>query len=451
MQTSAQVELTEQDVRDQLDRITRSESLKRSRRLQEFLRYVSELTLAGEASRINEYLLGVEVFERGPNYNASEDSVVRRQAHALRRKLGEYYSSEGARDPILIEIPLGHYVPVFRRNDGASAAPSPPVELEGPPSEKRRFTWAMAAVGAAVVALSFWVGRASAPAPQSGIANAAAQAPSGPVQELWSAWLFAERGPLLCLSSPLSAIVKDYAEPVPPHSQPPRLALPQELAGRFRDVLGLSEGGYYYISPSTAEAKGGEALSAVQLANLFAAQGLPVRSTRSNLLTWEDFRGQNLVVFGHNEQSQWIDPLLEDYPLRLDATSGEQQRRIVNREPREGESGFFQIEYAPQPGAPTIEYALVSMLPGLDGLHELLVVSGLNTQATLMAVEFLVDEQRAAQLLDVLRNRAPEHEGSWYFQLVLRAEVRDSVLTGGDIELIRVIDPETAWRSSSLP
>ena len=58
---------------------------------------------------------------------------MRRQAHALRHKLAEYYSTEGKQDPIRVEIPLGHYVPSFEPNPEAVEEES--IEVQ----EKRKF------------------------------------------------------------------------------------------------------------------------------------------------------------------------------------------------------------------------------------------------------------------------------------------------------------------------
>ena len=80
-------EISAEDVRRELESVLHSSTFERSERLQNFLQYVCELTLSGEGSRINEYLIGNEVFRRGAHYAPNEDSVVRRQAHALRRKL----------------------------------------------------------------------------------------------------------------------------------------------------------------------------------------------------------------------------------------------------------------------------------------------------------------------------------------------------------------------------
>jgi len=448
MKTAEMQEFTEQDIRAQLDRLTRSDALKRSRRLQQFLRYVTEVTLAGEASTINEYLLGVEVFDRGPDYNAADDSIVRRQAHALRHKLAEYYASEGKQDPIRIEIPLGHYVPSFEHNDEAlEAAPSAPTTEEVAEPKRRPIGYGAILVGGLgllALGLSFWFGRASAPQPTN-IATVALPA-SPAIRELWGPWLASDQGPTIVFSSPLGAVIKHYPTPLAPDSFPPRMAVPPNLEADFRSKLKLGAGGHLYMTPTSSDTKAGESLGAVQLAALFAARGFPVRATTAALLTWEDFRQRNLILLGHNEQNSWMDPLLESYPLHLQETSPSLQRRIVNTAPRQGEPDYYEIDYPTSDGESTIEQALVSMLPGTDGLHQLLLVSGLNTQATMMAIEFLTSEERAEQLISKLREDDPDHAGPWHFQLVLRADVRESIATGGSIELVRQVEPRQPGR-----
>jgi hypothetical protein len=185
------------------------------------------------------------------------------------------------------------------------------------------------------------------------------------------------------------------------------------------------------------------------LAAMLASHGLPVRATTAALLTWEDFRQKDLILLGHNEQNSWMDPLLKGYPLQLQATEPSVQRRIVNTAPRTGEPNYYEIDYLGRDDDSTIEHALVSMLPGTDGLHQLLLVSGLNTQATLMAIEYLANEERAAQLVSRLREEDPNHEGPWHFQVVLRADVRDRIATGGAIEQVRLVKPQQSLAASS--
>src|SRR5262249_15615030 len=153
------------EVSQQLERILQSVPFQRSDRLQRFLRFVCEYTLRGESGQLHEYLIGSEVFGRGPEYSPNEDGIVRRQAHTLRRKLQEYYEREGLNDPIRIELPVGRYVPVFRRIEIAMPEPEVETPAEAPatvtpvvevpivsapePAPRRRWLWVAAAIGGA--------------------------------------------------------------------------------------------------------------------------------------------------------------------------------------------------------------------------------------------------------------------------------------------------------------
>jgi TolB-like protein len=111
--TASEDPIPEEEICDQLSRILESSLFIQSERLGRFLRFTVETTLAGEAESVKEYLIGTEVYERKPSYHPGEDSIVRSEARRLRRKLKEYYESDGKDDPVLISYRPGSYVPVF--------------------------------------------------------------------------------------------------------------------------------------------------------------------------------------------------------------------------------------------------------------------------------------------------------------------------------------------------
>ena len=69
--------------------------------------------MAGRASGIKEQVLGLEVFDRGHDFNPRLDPIVRVQARNLRSRMAKYYEGPGKYDPIHIELPKGTYVPLF--------------------------------------------------------------------------------------------------------------------------------------------------------------------------------------------------------------------------------------------------------------------------------------------------------------------------------------------------
>ncbi len=110
-------------VRAQCDRILASRVFALAKRHSAFLNYVVNAKLEGRADQLKEFTLGIDVFEKDENFDPSSDSIVRVEASRLRAKLREYYEDEGAGDLLRIDIPKGHYVPVFRPLNAPHVAP----------------------------------------------------------------------------------------------------------------------------------------------------------------------------------------------------------------------------------------------------------------------------------------------------------------------------------------
>jgi adenylate cyclase len=101
-------------VRTALDRLLASSQFVNSRRARRFIRFVVEAALDGRRDELKEYLLGVEVFDRQSSFDPRIDTIVRVEAVKLRKLLNAYYRNGGRREPLVIEMPKGRYVPEFR-------------------------------------------------------------------------------------------------------------------------------------------------------------------------------------------------------------------------------------------------------------------------------------------------------------------------------------------------
>lgn len=89
-------------------------ALARSPRLVNLLRHMGEKYFRGESDQLKECNIATEVFGRAANlFNPTEDAIARVEAHRLRKRLKEYYESEGKDHFVHISIPLGTYAPVF--------------------------------------------------------------------------------------------------------------------------------------------------------------------------------------------------------------------------------------------------------------------------------------------------------------------------------------------------
>src|SRR5918999_5014183 len=121
------MELGREQKLQQLERVLQSRTLHNSESLKAFLRFVVEKTVADEDVLLKEYTIATEVFGRNSDYDPRIDSVVRVQAGRLRTKLQEYYTTEGKGDSVVIDLPKGHYYPVFNCARPDSPPDSPPL------------------------------------------------------------------------------------------------------------------------------------------------------------------------------------------------------------------------------------------------------------------------------------------------------------------------------------
>jgi hypothetical protein len=103
----------EAEIRAALARTVASLAFAASPRLTAFLRYVVERALAGETTRLKGYTIAVEALGRPHSFDPQIDPIVRVEAGRLRRALARFYSEGGRDERIIIELPLGCYVPAF--------------------------------------------------------------------------------------------------------------------------------------------------------------------------------------------------------------------------------------------------------------------------------------------------------------------------------------------------
>src|ERR1019366_8610359 len=114
-------------------------------------------TLAGDTSSLKERTLGIEVFGRAPDYDTSQDPIVRSGAAEIRKKLAQYYQEPGHGSEVRIELLSGSYIAEFHFNGSGGPGVAAVAEVAeiadvAPP---RRPRWRYAAIigGAAAVAL----------------------------------------------------------------------------------------------------------------------------------------------------------------------------------------------------------------------------------------------------------------------------------------------------------
>jgi Malectin domain len=147
----------------ELQALLQSGILEKAPNLRHFLEYVAEQYFAGKTEEVKEYSIAVQALHRHEQFDPQSDTIVRVTAHTLRKKLEQYYATEGADHPIQIRLPAGKYLLQFERKEKPFALPpgfpeTPlPVEalLDTPPHRTRPVgaNWAALAVAAVAVLL----------------------------------------------------------------------------------------------------------------------------------------------------------------------------------------------------------------------------------------------------------------------------------------------------------
>ncbi len=422
------------EARAATEALLNSASFENAPRLRRFLKYIVDLTLSGEGASINEYLIGREVFERDADYSPGDDAVVRRQAHALRQKLLRYYADEGAGAAVRIELPLGAYVATFRyaspqKIDAGPA--SAPVSAPAPARGRiaRRSVALAAASGTALFALGGLLGSRLRPM------KALRPDVSAALREIWGPWLDDPIGITLCVSNPKTAAIRQVNEAAVLGRQ---IAAASDEDRAYRSAFKLPPGGSLSAAPDTSSGKLLETYAAVRLTSLFASHGATVRPTQSRLLSWEILRRENVILLGHEENNRWVTPLLEKLPLQMVPPEGGQRRRIVQIGPN-GVEAAFQNSRADDPDHATEQFALISMIRGPADSRQVALIGGLESPATDMAADFLTRPDSLDELVGRLKAAAPAGHAPWYFQAVLRAEVRDRYPMRGTIVVLRLL------------
>ena len=115
-------------VQQQLERLLASPLFHSSKRYAQFLRFVVGRTLEGQGHDLKERILGIEVFDRSPDYDTNTDPIVRVTAAEIRKRIEQYYHDPKHSQEIRLFLPSGSYAPQFSwpgyPNGLAAVAPS---------------------------------------------------------------------------------------------------------------------------------------------------------------------------------------------------------------------------------------------------------------------------------------------------------------------------------------
>lgn len=354
----------------QVQRILQSKAFRTSEVQRNLLAYLADKSLAGTSDSLKEYTVGLDVFGKPASYDPRQESTVRMHVGRLRQKLAEYYRTEGADDPIIVDLPKGGFRVVFEpRPEALQPEPAAPEIVIAPPSYRREVVLAVALL-LAIASAFYFAEKYWSVERTTSAANSAAAVWTPELQQLWAPIINSKRPLLICLATPSSGVTALGAG----HGA---FLLGQFLGGRIKDV----------------------------------------QLTPSDQLSMPELAMGNVVVLGPDTRGrQRAIPSGQQIVLEPDGI------RILS--PRAGEPAFLPERPPADRQDPTESYALISHLPGLNGNGELLYFSGNATAAVMGAVQGFTDPASARTLVSKLTAHGSLPR---YFQVVLKVRSMDDM------------------------
>ena len=400
----------------QIDKLIKSHSLHTSESLCKLLRYLAEHSLDHPGIALKEYQIATEVLGRPVGFDPQSDSTVRVQAGRLRVKLAEYYAHEGPDDLIVVEVPKGSYALTFQlRTPKAGVQPLTTLILETEkPEQAPRFTrgWVIAVAAFSVLLAVSLSTTAVLLSQRARSQSAAIQSVPAAYQIFWNRFLVGPQQPWVIFSN-----------------------------GSF---VGRPETGMRYFNPLSDQRAFildhytgvGEVLAIHQLDRVFNLLNRPIRVKRGALFSLDDASNNDLIFVGSpSENLSLLDiPGTQEFVFRrLDSGPRKGDLAVLNVHPLAGEPTLFLATPANQPT--TEDYAVVSLLPGLDPSRSILILAGNSTFGTQAAVEYVCREDSVKELLQRLKVTKPSELKP--FEALLHVKIAHGVPVMTDLVSVR--------------
>lgn len=369
-------------IRLQLDRLLASPHLRHSKRCQGMLKHVVEAYLEGRLDQVKERCIGFEVFQRGADYDTTQDSVVRTTAAEVRKRLAQYYLEPEHEQELRVILPPGSYSPEFR--------------IPSAPARTRRISWWLAASAAAAATVA-------------AIALGLALRPTA-FDRFWMPLLEDRSEAVICIEQPLRIYrfagdrINDLNEKMvgAPPAPPPPNEVRENTSVKLSELFPI--GAQYFTY--------GDLMATARLSELLSRKGKPFQVLGDRSTNYRDLRGKPAILLGQFN-NQWTLGLTNGLRYYLD-------KDLVSHryEVRDRQNPGKILASVPQGQRPE-EYAIISRIFDVATEKTVIAVSATTSLGTLAAGDFLT---HAAYVQDALRS-AP---ANWYrknVQVAIKAPV----------------------------
>jgi len=394
--------LISHDPRWQLaQRIVASKSFAKSSFLTSFLLYVCDRELRGRAFEITEHQIGIHALRRPVTYNPGEDNIVRNYARLLRKRLDEYFRTEGKQEILRISIPRGKYVPVFYEGEKGQELPEPSLIASGISSETEieeaisfsQPIWApFSKLGHRTITLLFVFLTLAVALAAAWFGMRHFYHRSGTLShQLWAGVFNSERDTLIVPADSGFGILQNLTQ------RPVHLGdyVNGVYLSRITPIPGVDSRNLNDLSTQRYT-------SVVDLNIVSSLSRLPelvsdrfaIRYARD--LRMEDLKHSNAILLGSQHTNPWVELFEKDMNFALEYEPEVDDSTVLNRHPLPGENAVYKNAWADDSHR---TYAVLAYLPSLDGMGHVILVEGLNMAGTQAAADFLLNDRTISPIL----------------------------------------------------
>jgi hypothetical protein len=375
-------------------RVLASATFARSRRVRDLFVYLCERTLRDPAAELNDAEIAVAVLDKEEGA-ADAGALTRAHASQLRKKLQQYFATEGADEATVIELKTGTYVPAFRaREPHDSEAAEPSIEVP------RGRWWPTALLCGVALGSGLLAGTV--------LTRRAASESRPALNALWRQMFDNGLRTRVVLADANITLFQDLigqALSVADFERGHLNALVDERISdpeqRRHALRALSQ----RHTPMADVALSGRILL------LHARHGLDADVMLARDATPRHLEGHNTVLSGPRRANPWIDLFEPRLNFRSRFDEASRHAHFENVAPEPGEPPTYTVQYGVR------GFCRVAYLPSLDGRGSVLIVSGTDMTSTEVGTEFITSEHWVERLRT--RLRVGPHDRLPYFEVLL--------------------------------
>jgi len=355
------------EIREVLERVLASHQFHGSRRCQLLLRHITEHTVQGDTACLKERSLGVAVFGRSPDYDTSQDPIVRATAAEIRKKLAQYYQEPGHESEIRIGLLSGSYVAELLF-DQTSPAATPAPQAPQPTATVRASL------------LRSWPFRIGAVCVLVLLAGAAVLVPiwkRSSLDRFWNPILKAPGPVLICVGQPIAYNLRSAAAQDAIQDDATIQGTESEEGAIPKKDLVILWGRYVAL---------GDSICLVRLASLLGRSGKPYHIRGERSTTFADLR-ENAAIMIAAFDNQWTQRATG--PLRFTFVKDSAHDTDSIRDSTQPQNTEWQLVGAWPHWEVTHDYAVVTRVLRGATDHAVVSAAGITEYGTRAAGEFL--------------------------------------------------------------